>query len=121
MEELRQFAADRAAEAGDREKYMTLQLDLTTNSLTLEKYEAFKKMCTATEWTQFEPKVKMRIKAAWRNEQLKIHMFRKEYPEVLTILTEERYPISGWDDGEEIRTAKRLSRRDTQILSFRAR
>jgi hypothetical protein len=119
MEELRQFAADRAAEAGDREKYMALQFDLATDSLTLEKYKAFKKMCTAAEWAQFEQKVIRQIKAAWQNEQLKIRMFRKEYAEAMAILTKNRYPMSDWDDSEEIRTAKKLEKRyPEEILKY---
>lgn len=85
MDELRQFAANRAKETGDREKYMALQFDQATDRLTLTKYNTFKEMCTAVEWAQFEPKVLAQIKATWRSEQLKIRMFRKEYAEALVI------------------------------------
>ncbi|MDF1590216.1 MAG: hypothetical protein P1P89_01775 [Desulfobacterales bacterium] len=108
MEELRMFVADRAEESGDREKYLALQFDQATDGLTLAKYKAFKKICTAAEWARFEPKVLARIKDAWRAEQLKIRMHRKEYAEAMAILTKGRYPMTDWDSDDEIRTAKKL-------------
>ena len=108
MEELRRFVADRAEESGDREKYLALQFDHASDGLTLAKYKAFKKMCTAAEWARFEPKVLARIKDAWRAEQLKIRMHRKEYAEAMAILTKGRYPMTDWDSDDEIRTAKKL-------------
>ena len=119
MDELRQFVADRAEESGDREKYLALQFDQATDGLTLGKYKAFKKMCKAAEWARFEPKVLARIKDAWRTEQLKIHMHRKEHAEATAILTQGRYPTSVWDDVDEIRTAKKLENRyPEEILKY---
>ena len=119
MDELRQFVSDRAEEMGDREKYLAIQFDQATDCLTLKKYKAFKKICSRSEWTQFEPKVVAKMKDAWETEQLKIHMHRKEYDKAIAILTHGRYPTSPWDDGEEIRIAKRLEKRyPEEILKF---
>ena len=43
-------------------------------SKALEKYKAFKKMCQAAEWAQFEPKILARLRDAWRTEKLKIRI-----------------------------------------------
>jgi hypothetical protein len=119
MDELRQFVAGRAKESGDRKKFLALQFDQATDGMTLGKYKAFKKMCTATEWALFEPKVLARMKDAWGTERLKIRMHRKEYAEAVAILTKGRYPTSEWGDADEIRTAKKLEKRyPEEILKY---
>jgi hypothetical protein len=119
MDELRRFVADRAEESGDREKYLALQFAHTTDELTLQKYKAFKKLCNKAEWQRFEPKVLACMKDAWRTQQLKIRIHRREYADALVILTEERYPTSHWDDGDEILAAERLEKRyPEEILKF---
>lgn len=119
MDELRRFAADRAEEAGDRKKYLALQFAQTTDCLTLEKYKAFKETCTADEWSRFEPEVLARMKDVWRNEQLKIRMYRKEYAEALAILTEGRYPTWDRDTADEIQAAEKLEKRyPEEILKY---
>ena len=119
MVELRRFAADRAQASGDREKYLAIQFDHATDGLTLSKYKAFKKICKKTEWVRFEPKVLLHMKDAWRTEQLKIRMFRKEHAEAVAILTKGRYPVSDWDNADEIRTAKKLEKRyPEKILKY---
>jgi hypothetical protein len=98
---------------------MALQFDQAADGLTLGKYKAFKKMCTADEWVSFEPKIVGRIKDAWLTEQLKIYMHRKEYAEAMAVLTGGRYPISDWDDIDEVRIAKRLEKRyPEEILKY---
>jgi len=57
MDELRKFLSDRAREGGNREQYLALQFKQTTDHLTLTKYTAFKKTCTAEEWKIHEPKI----------------------------------------------------------------
>jgi len=119
MDELRLFVADRAEEAGDREKYLTLQFAQATDALTLKGYKVFKKICKKAEWARYEPKVLARMKNAWRTEQLIIRMHRKEYDEAVAILTKGRYPISDWDYSNEIRTAKKLEKRyPEKILKY---
>ncbi len=119
MDELRRFVADRAKAAGDREKYMALQFVQATDVLTLKKYKAFKKMCKKSEWERFEPNVLAHLKDAWRTEQLKIRMHRKEYDEAVAILTKGRYPTMDWNAGDEIQIAKKLEKRyPEKILKY---
>ncbi len=119
MNELREFVAVRAQEAGDRDKYMALQFAQTTDRLSLEKYKTFKKMCTSAEWKSFEPKVLGMLKNAWGTDRLKIRMHRREYDEALAILIKGRYPISKWEGEYEIKVAKKLERRSPEeILKY---
>jgi hypothetical protein len=119
MDELRLFVADRAKEAGDRDKYMALQFEQTVDDLTLNTYHAFKKMCRKDEWERFEPRILARLDRAWRTEQLKIRMHRREYDEAVALLAEKGYPLMRWDGGEEARIAKRLEKRyPEEILTY---
>ena len=119
MDELREFVAERAQEVGDRDKYMELQFAQTTDRLSLEKYKAFKKMCTPAEWKSFEPKVLGMLNNAWGTERLKIRMHRREYDEVLAILIKGRYPPSTWEGEYEIKIAKKLEKRyPEEILKY---
>jgi tetratricopeptide (TPR) repeat protein len=119
MDELRGFVAARAEEAGDREKYIALQFAQAMDNLTLEKYKAFKKVCTAAEWSGFEPKIIAQLKQAWGSERLKIRMYRKEYDQAVAILSKGRYPMSVWDTQYEVKAAKMLEKRyPEEILKF---
>jgi hypothetical protein len=119
MDELRQFVAQRAKSAGNRERYLVLQLAHATEHLTCDKYKAFRKLCTKTEWLKYETKILARLKNAWDEEQLKIRMHRKEYEAAATVLTKSRYPLSAWDGVYEVQTAKRLERRfPEEILKY---
>lgn len=119
MDELRGFVASRAEEAGDREKYMSLQFTQTIDGLTFEKYKGFKKMCTAAEWSAFEPKILAQLKQAWGSEGLKIRMYRKEYDQVVALLSKGRYPMSVWDTEYEVKVAKQLEKRyPEEILKY---
>jgi len=119
MDELRRFVADRAEESGNRTKYLSLQFDQASDGMTLEKYKAFEKMCTAAEWTQFQPQLLSKMKRAWELEQMKIHLYRKEYPEVLAILVKDPYPLSSWNVSELEKIAKKLEKRyPEEILQY---
>ena len=119
MDELREFVAERAQGAGDRDKYMELQFAQTTDRLSLEKYKAFKKMCTHAEWKSFEPKVLGMLNNAWGTDRLKIRMHRREYDEALAILIKGRYPASTWEGEYEIKIAKKLEKRyPEEILKY---
>lgn len=111
MDELRAFVTARAEETGDRGKYMALQFDQATDGLTLEKYEAFSKLCSAEEWSLFEPKILLQLKHAGAGNRLKIRMHRKEYDKALDILTKGRYPLSSWGGEYEIKVAQKLEKR----------
>jgi hypothetical protein len=119
MDELRAFVTARAEETGDREKYMALQFDQASDNLTLEKYQAFNKLCSAEEWSLFEPQILLRLKQAGAGNRLKIRMHRKEYDEALAILTKRRYPISSWGGEYEIQAAQKLEKRyPEKILKY---
>jgi hypothetical protein len=119
MDELRAFVTARAEESGDREKYMALQFDQAADNLTLEKYQAFNKLCSAEEWSLFEPQILLRLKHAGAGNRLKIHMHRKEYDEALAILTKGRYPMSSWGGEYEIQVAEKLEKRyPEKILKY---
>jgi tetratricopeptide (TPR) repeat protein len=119
MDELRGFVAARAEETGDREKYLALQFAQTVDSLTLEKYKGFKKMCSAAEWSAFEPKIIAQLKQAWGSERLKIRMCRREYDQAVAILSKGRYPMSVWDTQYEVKVAKKLEKRyPEEILKY---
>ncbi|MDY6906451.1 MAG: hypothetical protein SWH61_17405 [Thermodesulfobacteriota bacterium] len=116
MDELRAFAADRAEESGDRNTWLALQFDQTTDRMTLDKYQKFKTMCTAEEWEQYEPKVLKKLKDAGSTEKMKIYMDRKEYENVMTILEKDRYPIYDWDSSTIVRIAEKLEKRYPEKL-----
>ena len=119
MDELREFLASRAKESGNRERYLALQFEQTTDGLTFDKYKAFKKRCKKTEWATFEQKLLAQIKDGQRTEQLKIRMYRKEYEKAIAILTKGRYPTLGWDGGYEVKIAKKLEKRyPEEILKY---
>jgi hypothetical protein len=119
LDELRKFLSDRALESGDRKRYLNLQLEQTTDHLTLAGYKAFKKICTAEEWIEHEPKLIERFDHAWTSELLKILMHRKEFEKALAVLLKEKYPSRAWDSGEELRTAKQLETHfPDQILTY---
>ncbi|MBB5348093.1 hypothetical protein HNQ81_001824 [Desulfoprunum benzoelyticum] len=119
MDELRAFVAARAQETGDREKYMALQFDQTIDGLTFEKYKAFKAVCSAEEWSLFEPQLLLRLEHAGEATRLKISMHRKEYDEALAILTRGRYPMASWGGDYEIQVAQKLEKRyPEEILKY---
>jgi hypothetical protein len=119
MDELREFVAERAQEVGDRDKYMQLQFAQATDRLSLEKYVAFKKMCTPAEWKSYEPKVIGMLNSAWGTDRLKIRIHRREYDEALAILMKGRYPTSTWEGEYEIKIAKKLEKRyPEEILKY---
>jgi hypothetical protein len=119
MDELRKFLADRAREGGNRDRYLELQLAQTTDCLTLAKYTAFKKICTAEEWKAFEPRLLERLANAWAVEQLKIHMHREEYDLAVAVLLKGKYPTYAWDSTDELRMAAKLETLfPEQILTY---
>lgn len=119
MDELRQFLAERAKESGNREEYLALQFAQATDQLTLEKYRAFNKVCTAAEWSMFQQRVLDRLGDAWASERLKIRMHRQEYAEALAVLIKQIYPANDWDGGDELQAAKELEERfPEEILKF---
>jgi hypothetical protein len=49
MDELRQFVAQRAKDAGNRDRYLQLQFAQTVDYLTCDKYKSLRRLCMAAE------------------------------------------------------------------------
>lgn len=116
MDELRQFVAKRVKSSGNRERYLALQFDQATDSLTCDKYKTFRKLCTVAEWKCYEAKILARLENARDTEQLRIRMHRKEYEEAVAVLTRGRYPFYAWDSAYELQTARRLEGRYPEAI-----
>ncbi|MCG8642285.1 MAG: hypothetical protein MI862_21345 [Desulfobacterales bacterium] len=111
MDELRAFVAERAQESGDRTTWIELQFDQATDCLTLDKYKKFKNACKTEEWKEYEPKVLKKMKDTGKTEQMKIHIYRKEYDSVVRLLSKCRYPRYDWESNTDICIAKKLEKR----------
>jgi hypothetical protein len=119
MNELRSFMMERARESDDRSGYLDLQFDQATDRLTLKDYKAFRKICSNREWNDYERRMLEALERAWDDERLKIHMFRKEYDQALTILTKSRYPDTRYGGSEILKIATKLEQKyPEEILSF---
>jgi len=119
MDELRQFVAQRLKTTGNRKRYLELQFAHATDHLTCDKYKAFHKLCTRTEWREYETKILARLNNAWDTERLRIHMHRKEYEAAVAVLANGRYPLCAWDNDYQVQTAKRLEGRfPEEILKY---
>jgi hypothetical protein len=116
MDELRQFVAKRAKSTGNRERYLALQFDQAIDPLTCDKYKAFRKLCTTTEWKRYEAKILARLENARMTEQLRIHMHRKAYEDAVSVLIRSRYPMYAWDSNYELQTARRLEGRYPEAI-----
>lgn len=91
MTELRQFMAERAKKAGDRTGYLELHFDETTEHLTSNSYQAFRKLCTEEEWKSFESRLMKTLPHSRAIEQIKILLLRGERGEAAEILARERF------------------------------
>ena len=121
MDELRLFVAKRAKESGNRERYLELQYKQAIDDLTCDKYKAFRKLCTKTEWKVQQPIILSRLKTARSIEQIKIHMLRKEDTAAITELTNGRFPYVARDSDYEINTARKFETRfPEEILKYYA-
>lgn len=116
MDELRQFVANQAKSAGNRERYLALQFDQAMDHLTCDKYKVFRKLCTTAEWQRYEAKILAQLENTWGAEQLRIRMHRKEYEEAVAILSRSRYPLYAWDSAYELQTAKQLEERYPEAI-----
>ncbi|MBV5319947.1 MAG: hypothetical protein JZU72_03190 [Chlorobium phaeobacteroides] len=113
------FLSDRALEDGNRGQYLALQFEQAATHLTLEKYNDFKKICSAEEWSLFEPEIVARLDTSWVSERLRIRMARKEYEEALALLLKGNYPSHAGDSCGELLTAKQLEARfPEEILTY---
>jgi hypothetical protein len=120
MDELWAFMAERAKESGDRQGYLELQFAQTIDRLTLEKYKAFKKQCSAQEWRDYEPRMVEALNNTWKDDQLEIRMHRKEHKHALELLLKMRYPDPcGFEATRLLKVAARLEKKyPEEILVF---
>lgn len=107
MDELLQFSAERALEAGDRKKYLAIHFDLAVQCITLETYRKFKKKCTKKEWADYEKQFLKKLKSAEKSNQLEIYLHRKEYDEAIALFKQMKYPM-GWHFGTAVKAAEEL-------------
>jgi tetratricopeptide (TPR) repeat protein len=110
MYELRRFLAEHAQESGNRERYLDLQFAQAIDSLNLESYKTFEKICDPSEWKRFEAGILGRLESAWSQEKLKILMYRREYEQAVAVLTKGRHPLQAWNGSEELEAARQLER-----------
>ena len=119
MDELREFLASRAKESGARESYVDIKFQQATDRLTLARYKAFRKLCTAKEWKSYESQMVAALDDTPKGERLKIHMHRKEYDQAVDILSAMRYPDTRYGDGDLLKTAAQLETKyPEKILAF---
>jgi hypothetical protein len=119
MDELRRFLAEYAQESGNRDRYLDLQFAQANDPLTLESYKMFEKICDPLEWKRFESGILAGLESAWRQEKLKILMYRREHGQALTVLMQGRHPFQAWDGSEELMVAEQLERLfPEEILSY---
>ena len=119
MDELRSFLAKRARESGDRQAFLNLEFEQTTDHITLQKYKAFEKVCKPEEWTRYEPLVLKHLDKAWESEKLKICMYRKDFDQALATLRKMGPPGRRYDDGHALKVAQTLEDRfPMQILAY---
>jgi len=119
LDELRQFLAQRALEAGDRAEYLELQFAQATGPLTEESYRAFRKLCSDAEWEVYEPRVLAALERLHPEQRLPIHLLREEYDLAVGILAGMRYPREGYHGYFALRAAEQLETRyPDQVLAF---
>lgn len=119
LDELRDFLSERAQEIGDRQGYLKLQFEQTVDHLTLKKYLAFKKLCIAGEWAEYENAILKNINRTWDSEKQKIYMHRREYEKARDVLIEEGYPYHVYGDDYELKVAAKLEKRfPDEILAY---
>jgi hypothetical protein len=119
LDELRQFLSERAQESGDRQGYLRLQFEQTVDRLTLEKYQAFEKLCAEEEWSAYESDVLKKLGQAWGHDKLKIYMYRQEYGQVLATLLKASHPYSSYSNAYELEVAAKLEDRfPEKILGY---
>lgn len=117
MDELRAFLADRALEAGNRQEYLEIQFAQAVDRLTVQSYKAFKELCSAAEWTQYESRVLAALQHSHENARLEVHMLRGEYAKAIAILSQLRYPR--WYDDSTVQVAAILEQRfPEEVLAF---
>ncbi len=79
LDGLRSWLAQRARESGDRQKYLQLEFSrLAAEPLTVERYCAFRELCSADDWGEYESQVLQLLSEARPVDQIEIHLERDE-------------------------------------------
>ncbi len=92
MTELRMFASKQAKESGNRDLYLKLEFEESSERLSHESYQTFKSKCNATEWEKYEPLILKRLDSAWPEQRLKIFLSCLDYSSALKRITKTSYP-----------------------------
>ena len=116
MDELRSFLADRAKEFGDRQGFLELQFAQRTRMLTLENYRAFESQCTPDEWAHYEPRMLAVLPRAKPLAQLRIHLYRQEFPQAVAVFSQFQYTEDLEDAELLLSLAAQLEAHATQIV-----
>lgn len=118
LDDLRRFLANHALDTGDRETYLDLQFQQAIDGINVQSYQDFQRLCTDSEWVNYECRFVAALSHARPAEQLKIHLLRDESERAITILSSR--PYSWWHDDSAILTAvASLEKRfPEQVLEF---
>ena len=116
---LREFLAEHALSTGDRDQYLELMFANATHHLSLESYQAFEALCSATEWQAYEPRILSCLSDAWTEDQVGIRLHRNELESSLVALLADRGRLGYWHDSALRRYAQQLEDRfPAEVLSF---
>ena len=74
MNELRSFMMERARESDDRSGYLDLQFYQATDRLTLKDYKASRKICSNSEWNDYEQRMLEALERAGDDERNGIYL-----------------------------------------------
>ena len=120
---LRQFLADHALSSGDRTQYLELMFANATHHLSLESYQSFEALCSATEWQAYEARILLCLSGADAyiptKVQVGIRLHRNETELALLALLADRGGLGCWQESALRRYARQLEDRfPAEILSF---
>lgn len=92
MTELKMFASEQAKENGNRDLYLKLEFDESSERLSHKSYQTIKSKCNVAEWKKYEPLILKRLDRAWPEQKLKIFLSRMDYDSIFKIVTKISYP-----------------------------
>ncbi|MDB4897866.1 MAG: uncharacterized protein JWN15_4128 [Firmicutes bacterium] len=118
LEDLRRFLAEHALQAGDRDTYLDLQFQQAIDRLTVQSYQDFRRLCTDSEWIDYESRLMAAMARVRPEERFKLHLLRGEDERAVTILS--ALPDPRWyDDSGLLTAAASLEKRfPEQVLAF---
>jgi hypothetical protein len=78
LEDLRHFLAEHALQTGDRDTYLDLQFQQAIDPLSVQSYQDFRRLCTDSDWLNYESRLMAALTAARPEERLQLHLLRGE-------------------------------------------